>query len=428
MEQTGRDRAGQREGEAGKNAAHAGYSSVFTGAADADMMRGRTSHPGDGQPRRNPPEESMETIDIGVDALRDWLESGRPVTVLDIRPAAQREEWSIPGSLHVDAQTAMRGASPSAIAGVPLTPGQPVVAVCAEGRTSVLAVRALKERGVDALSLKGGMRAWSLAWNRAEVIPLPGAKAEITQIRRTGKGCLSYIVGSKGEAAVVDASVDPEIYLRIAEERGFRITHVIDTHVHADHLSRSRLLAARCRAQIVLPDQKRVSYPFKPLREGDSITIGAAAIVALATPGHTSESMSYLVDGRALLTGDTLFPGAVGRPDLAASAEEARKRAHALYATLQRIMQLSPDILILPCHTSEPIPFDGILCGARLDDVIRQVDILRASEDRFVETLLSRIPVTPPNHLEIVRLNESGEFPAGDPTALEAGANRCAIS
>jgi glyoxylase-like metal-dependent hydrolase (beta-lactamase superfamily II)/rhodanese-related sulfurtransferase len=369
----------------------------------------------------------METIDIGVDALRDWLESGRPVTVLDIRSAEQREEWSIPGSLHVDAQAAMRAAGPSAIAGVRLTPGQPVVAVCAEGKTSILAVRALKERGVDALSLKGGMRAWSLAWNLA-LVPLPGSSAQITQIRRTGKGCLSYIVGSKREAAVVDASVDPEIYLKIAQERGLEITHVIDTHVHADHLSRSRLLAARCGAKTFMPDQNRVSYSFKPLREGDSITIGGAAIEALATPGHTSESMSYLVDGRALLTGDTLFPGAVGRPDLAASAEEARKRAHALYATLQRITRLSPDIWILPCHTSEPIPFDGIPCGARLDDVIRQVDMLSASEDRFVETLLSRIPATPPNHLEIVRLNESGEFPSGDPTALEAGANRCAIS
>jgi glyoxylase-like metal-dependent hydrolase (beta-lactamase superfamily II) len=138
--------------------------------------------------------------------------------------------------------------------------------------------------------------------------------------------------------------------------------------------------------------------------------------------------MCYLVDGRALLTGDTLFPGAVGRPDLAASADEARARAHALYTTLQRIMRLPADTWILPCHTSEPIPFDGKPCGARLDDVIRQIDVLRAGEDRFVEVLLSRIPPTPPNHLQIVRLNESGEFPAGDPTVLEAGANRCAIS
>jgi len=90
--------------------------------------------------------------------------------------------------------------------------------------------------------------------------------------------------------------------------------------------------------------------------------------------------------------------------------------------------QPHPDIWILPCHTSEPIPFDGKACGARLGEVLRNVEMLSAGAESFVETLLSRIPETPPNHLEIVRLNERGELPEGDPTELEAGANRCAIS
>ena len=368
----------------------------------------------------------MESIDIEVDALRDWLESGRPVTVLDIRPPIQREEWSIPGSVPVDAQATMRPSAPATVAGVPIPPGQQVVAVCAQGNSSRLAVRALREQGIQALSLRGGMQAWSLAWNVADV-DLPGSRARLIQIRRTGKGCLSYIVESEGVAAVVDASINPEIYLRIAAERGFRITHVMDTHIHADHLSRSRALAERCRAEVLLPEQDRVSYPFRPLADGESLEIGSVGIQTIHAPGHTMESACYLVEGRVLLTGDTLFPGAVGRPDLAASAEQARKRAHMLYATLRRIAKLPPDTWILPCHTSQPIPFDGKTCGARLGEVLGQVEMLSAGEESFVETLLSKIPETPPNHLEIVRLNERGEFPEGDPTGLEAGANRCAI-
>ena len=363
----------------------------------------------------------METIDIGVDALRDWLESGKPVTVLDIRPPVQREEWSIPGSVPVDAMAAMR---PN---GVKVPPGQPVVAVCAQGKSSMLAVMALREQGIDARSLKGGMQAWSLMWNLAEV-DLPGSRARIIQVRRTGKGCLSYIVVSGGKAMVVDAAVDPDVYLRIAKDQGLTITHVVDTHIHADHLSRSRALAERCNAEVLLPEQDRVTSPFRALRDGELLTLGAGEIQTLHTPGPPMERACYLVDGRALLTGDTLFPGAVGRPDLAASAEQARKRAHLLYATLQKIAKLSSDLWILPCHTSEPIPFDGKPCGARLGEVLRTVEMLSAGEDSFVETLLSRIPETPANHLEIVRLNERGDLPEGDPTTLEAGANRCAIS
>ncbi len=369
----------------------------------------------------------MESTDIGMDLLREWLDSGRPVTVLDIRPATQREEWSIPGSLHVEAQAAMRPGAPATIAGVPVPPGQPVVAVCAQGKSSQLAARALREQGIEALSLKGGMQAWSLAWNLADV-ELPGSRARITQVRRTGKGCLSYIVASEGRAVVVDASVGPEVYQRIADERGFKITNVIDTHIHADHLSRSRSLAERCRAELDLPEQDRVSFPFRSLRDNDTLTVGGIEIRALHTPGHTMESMSFLVDRRALLTGDTLFPGAVGRPDLAASAEQAQKRARLLHASLQKISKLAPDIWILPCHTSEPIPFDGEPCGAPLREVLRRVEMLNAEEGTFVEMVLSRIPENPPNHLEIVRLNERGELPEGDPTVLEAGANRCAIS
>jgi glyoxylase-like metal-dependent hydrolase (beta-lactamase superfamily II) len=149
----------------------------------------------------------------------------------------------------------------------------------------------------------------------------------------------------------------------------------------------------------------------------------------LRTPGHTFESTCYRLDGWALFTGDTLFVNAVGRPDLkAADPKEARLRAHALYASLQRLLTLPVGTLVLPCHSSEPVPFDGRAIAAPLEQLRATMPLLRQPEDAFVAGLLQRIPPTPPNHLHIVMFNEAGELPESDPTLLEAGANRCAAA
>src|SRR5207247_9789801 len=128
------------------------------------------------------------------ETLRTWLEEGRPVTVLDVRPAAERQEWAIPGSIHVDAYDALLAHDPAALAVVDVPSDGPVVTVCAAGKTSLIAAEQLAARGVEALSLEGGMKAWSLAWNAAEV-PIPGSSVRVIQVRRTGKGCRSYLIG-----------------------------------------------------------------------------------------------------------------------------------------------------------------------------------------------------------------------------------------
>jgi glyoxylase-like metal-dependent hydrolase (beta-lactamase superfamily II)/ubiquinone/menaquinone biosynthesis C-methylase UbiE len=364
---------------------------------------------------------------IDVDELRSLLDQHRPVTVLDVRPAAERAEWAIPGSRHVDAYAALKAGDPAALADLELPRDTPVVTVCGAGKTSLVAAEQLRARGYDARSLTGGMKAWSLAWNVAEV-SLPSSAAAVLQIRRTGKGCLSYLIVSRGEAAVVDPSLEPEVYVELARRQGWTIGHVFDTHVHADHLMRSRQLAAGTGATLHLPANERVAYPFAPLRDGDTVQIGNATLRVLATPGHTLESASYLLDGAALFTGDTLFLNGVGRPDLEANPAEARTRAHALFRSLSRLGDLTPETVVLPGHTNAPVAFDGEPLQATLAEVWERVELLRAAEAEFVSALLSRIPPTPPNHQRIVALNEAGELPEGDPSELEAGANRCAIS
>lgn len=190
----------------------------------------------------------METI--SVETLRTWLEEGRPVTVLDVRPAAERAEWAIPGSVHIDAYRALNAHDPHALDAFDVANEAPVVTVCAAGKTSQLAAMQLAARGVPALSIEGGMKAWSLAWNTAEV-PLEDGSAHVIQVRRTGKGCLSYLISTGEEAFVIDASLDPHIYLDLARRHGWQITSVFDTHIHADHLSRSRQLAERSGAMAI---------------------------------------------------------------------------------------------------------------------------------------------------------------------------------
>ena len=216
------------------------------------------------------------------------------------------------------------------------------------------------------------------------------------------------------------------MYLWLVEGRGWRITRVLDTHVHADHLSRSRRLAELVGATLHMPEDAPVAYPFSALGDGDVLGVGSATLEAVRSPGHTPESTSYLLDRRALFTGDTLFLSAVGRPDLDATLEGSREKARELYSSLQRLLSLGPDTLVLPGHTSEPVAFDGDPICAPLSEVRKSVSVLREDEDAFVEIIAGRVAPTPSNFERIVELNRAGEAPEDDPTELEAGANRCA--
>jgi glyoxylase-like metal-dependent hydrolase (beta-lactamase superfamily II)/rhodanese-related sulfurtransferase len=367
----------------------------------------------------------METISVEI--LRTWLEEGRSVIILDIRPADQRAEWAIPGSVHIDAYRALNEHDPHALDAVGLADDACVVTVCAAGRTSQLATEQLTARGVHALSLEGGMKAWSLAWNTAE-IALEDRSARVIQVRRTGKGCLSYLIGAGEEAFVIDASLDPQVYLDLAIRHGWQITSVFDTHIHADHLSRSHQLAEHSGAMLFLPEQPRVSFPFTAMRDGDTLATPHLMLTALRTPGHTPESTCYLLNNAILLTGDTLFPTSIGRPDLHADEQETRARSSLLYHSLHKLLALPSESLVLPGHTSQPVPFDGKPIGARLSEIDEHVGLLHVTQTVFVETLLKRLPPTPPNYERIVTLNEAGLVPDHDVTELEAGANRCAIS
>lgn len=361
---------------------------------------------------------------ITAETLRIWLTENRPVTVIDVRSDEDRRQWAIPGSIHINAYEALQAGRRSALSAAKPPADRPIVTVCNFGRMSEKAAEELSRRGLEVFSLAGGMKAWSLAWNTAE---LRLGQAVITQVRRAGKGCLSYLISSEGEAVVIDASLSPDVYRSVAERLAVRIRSVLDTHIHADHLSRSKQLAEAAGAELLLPAQDRVKFPFRPLKQGDVLQVGSIKIEAIPTPGHTLESMCFLVQAGALLTGDTLFTNSVGRPDLHAHVERARLRAALLYRSLNQLFTLGSNLFVLPGHTSLPLAFDGVPIGDRLGVVAARLRDWLRSEPAFVERVLSRIPPTPPNFHRIVELNESGALPPEDATELEAGANRCAV-
>ena len=236
----------------------------------------------------------MTETALGVDeidpaAFEQELRSGAPVVVLDARDRVSYAAWHVDpaGAEIVNAPEAELGEDPAGIvAGLPS--GGALRVICNAGNASRRVVAALERSGRRALSVRGGMIGWSRVLQRAEV-PLPGAIAAV-QFRREARGCLSYLLAAGGEALVVDPAPDVEPYLEEAGRRGVRIVHVVDTHVHADHLSGARELARRTGAALHLSEAAlargvRYAAEVAPVRDGDELCVGGEAVRVVALPG-----------------------------------------------------------------------------------------------------------------------------------------------
>lgn len=365
---------------------------------------------------------AIKTIDTNT--LRDWLQEGKKVSILDIRPISERAEWLIPQSIHLNVYDQLKKGDKNALNVLHLDKTVPVVSLCAGGKLSLFATEILTEKGFEAYSLEGGMKAWNYAYDTAT---LQIGNVKIIQIRRVAKGCLSYLIGSDDKAIVIDASLEPSVYATIAEQNGWKIEYVTDTHIHADYVSRTKELAAFTGSKHIMIASAQVAYDFVSIKNGTIIKIGKANLTVIHTPGHTWESTSFLLNGKALFTGDTLFTDGIGRPDLKADEAESTQKASILFDSLQMITALEDNILILPAHTSESILFGQEIIAAELGQLKKNIIALSLEKETFVETTLSKLPPTPPNYLTIATINRNGDYTGYSLADLEAGANRCAI-
>ncbi|WP_136716495.1 MBL fold metallo-hydrolase [Halorientalis salina] len=378
----------------------------------------------------------------GADALSpaglaDRLAAGESVRLLDVRNRDEFETWHVDGP-SVEAtliphmnwiQADVRDSVADLASDID---GEgPITVVCGRGEASAAVAEMLTEAGIEAHNLAEGMEGWARVYRAREITD---ADPTVVQYQRPASGCLGYMVVSDGEALVVDplrAFVDR--YIEDAAERDAEITTVVDTHVHADHVSGLRDLAGATGATAVMPRmsvQRGVTYDVETVIHGEELTVGDATLDVFHLPGHTTGMTAFRV-GDVLLSGDSLFVESVARPDLQQGDNGAEMLAGQLYESLtDRTADLPDETVVAPGHYSEGVqPADDGTYTARLGELRERLPVYDMSNAEFRARILRDIPPRPANFERIIAANLGREDLADeDAFELELGPNNCAAS
>ena len=377
---------------------------------------------------------------LSAEELRRRLASDESLRLLDVRNRGEVAAWSIPASDRVTVPymkfvaAGATGEVADLAADNDLDDGAELVVVCAEGKASAEVAEQLREVGVDAANLGGGMEGWARLYESAVV----GENPRVVQYVRPSSGCLSYMVVDGEEAAVVDPlRAFADRYLADAAEAGAKLRYALDTHVHADHVSGLRALAERG-VEAVLPSgatERGLVDPerFTLLDSGERLSVGDVELEAVSTPGHTAEMTAYRVGG-TLLTGDGVFAERVPRPDLEAGEEGAAEHARDIHRTLtERLGTLPDQVRIAPGHydptdaTDDDRDPDATRAHVATLGEVRSLPVFGMDVEEFVEYVTDRMGARPANYERIVAVN-LGREAVDDEEAfeLELGPNNCA--
>lgn len=361
--------------------------------------------------------------------LSDRLQAdGEQLLVLDIRHEEEYDDWHIPDSVNIDVYddlTSDSGTASDALADLPAE--KEIVTVCAEGVASQTATELLRDLGYDAKTLVDGMAGWSRV-HRHATVPVDVA-GTLIQVARPGKGCLSHVFISDGEAVVFDPSYYIEVYEAIFDEYDGEPVGVFDTHAHADHVSGGSKLADRYGVPYYLHPKDALDIDATPVDDEETVTAGHLEIDVIHTPGHSEGSVSFDIAGNVLITGDTLFHDSVGRVELGVEAgiedSDIEQNAESLYGSLQRLLDRPDDTLVLPAHDpGSPEP----PVTATLGELRERNEDIQREREAFVRELASEVPDHPPNFERVKQTNVGKESVSSDELAdLELGPNNCAV-
>ena len=369
--------------------------------------------------------------------LADRLAAGDPVRLLDVRNRDEFEDWQITGPsvettlvpymkwLQADAQDAVADRAAE------IDGSGPITVVCGKGEASAYVAGLLTEAGIDAHNLADGMEGWARVDRTVE---LPCESATVVQFQRPASGCLSSLVVAGDEAAVVDPlRAFTDRYVVATEERDAEITTVVDTHVHADHVSGLRDLAAETGATPVLPRlsvQRGVEFDVETVVDGEELTVGDTTLRAVHLPGHTTGMTAFAV-GDVLLSGDSLFLESVARPDLQRGEGGVEALAAQLYESLtERLADFDDDTLVAPGHYSEgtePDADGGY--AASLGDLRERLPVFGMERTAFTARIMRDMPPQPDNFERIVAANLGlADLDDDDAFEVELGPNNCAAT
>ncbi len=381
---------------------------------------------------------SEEPAEISCEDLVRRVESGEELHVLDVRAperlAAGRVDIVAESRFHnVKGSVVLAAADPGAI-GLPRD--ALLAVVCGHGNDSRRVTAHLRGAGFRAASLHGGVAAWAHT-----VVPRTLASPPeldlLVQGDRRAKGCLAYLLASEGEAVIVDPPRRADLLLEIISRHGLRVVAVCDTHAHADYVSGASALARRFGAPYRLHpadatspyDGARGRLSFEPIEDGATIAFGRARLTAIHTPGHTEGSVTFRLGDHLALTGDFVFVGSVGRPDLGGQLE---RWSGTLFDSLERARRdWPPTLRILPAHyaSEEERTADGAIEGVFGELLRTNEPLAQRDRDAFLAWIRERAGNFPEAYRRIKRLNLGLELASDEELEeLEAGRNQCALS
>lgn len=400
--------------------------------------------------------DNNDSLVIKPTELKSKMDKGDDIFILDVRSRQEHDLWTIsygnyPDSLVIPVDTL---ASLESLEQIPKD--KEIITFCAHGHRSSLAAKALAALGYNVRTVEGGMDGWSRLYDVAEVNLGPNITLKIWQIRRISKGCMSYVIASTKDrkATIIDATCDIVTVINsLLQENEITVSRVIDTHMHADHLSGSVRVANKYGSEVAISAFENYTLQhlssendpkYRLISTGEKFELGDGYYLeAIHTPGHTDGSMSFLLkihtdtknevihehknssEKYYLFTGDTIFVNGVGRPDLRNRSQEYTNKLFHTYYNV--IFNLPDNTIVLPAHYSSGFEHTKPVLDS-LGSIKQKLASIIDSENKFIDFVTSNIPPHPMNYEKIVYFNKNlTSCDMVNQVDLESGPNSCGI-